>query len=51
MTDDMKKEAENADAERYRKLSAKLSNMDINRMTPVAAMVALQELIEEVNDN
>lgn len=51
MTDDMKKEAENADAERYRKLSAKLSGMDINRMTPVAAMVALQELIEEVNDN
>ena len=37
-----------ADAERYRELSAKLGAIDINTLTPVAALVKLQELIESV---
>ena len=51
IADELKNEAANADAARYRQLAAKLRSMDINRMTPVAAMVALQELTEDVNDN
>lgn len=45
--------AENTDpeAERYRHIAAMLRDTDINRMTPVAALVKLQELIDEVNDN
>lgn len=38
------------DAEKYRALRSKISAMDINKMTPVAALVALQDIIEEVRD-
>ena len=50
MSDEMAEEGEKADAARYRKLASKIGDMDINRMTPVAAMVALQEIIDSFND-
>lgn len=40
-------EAISADAEKFRLIAAKLSETDINRMTPVAALVVLQDIIEE----
>ena len=38
------------DAERYRSLAGKIKSIDINTMTPVAALVALQDIIEEVKE-
>ena len=40
--------AEDADAERYRHLAGMLKDIDINTMTPVAALVKLQEVISEI---
>ena len=40
-------EALSADAEKFRQIAAKLKETDINRITPVAALVALQDIIEE----
>lgn len=40
-------EAISADAEKFRQIAAKLRETDINRITPVAALVALQDIMEE----
>lgn len=40
-------EAIRADAEKFRQIAAKLKETDINRITPVAALVALQDIMEE----
>jgi DNA mismatch repair protein MutS len=40
-------EAISADAEKFRQIAAKLKETDINRITPVAALVALQDIMEE----
>ena len=47
----MPDEVRNADDSRYSRLAAKLRSMDINTMTPVAALVALQEIIEEARED
>jgi DNA mismatch repair protein MutS len=44
-------EVSDPDAEKYRQLASRLGSMDINRMTPVAALVALQEIIEEIRED
>jgi len=47
----MPDEVRNADDSRYSRLAEKLRSMDINTMTPVAALVALQEIIEEARED
>lgn len=51
MTEDLIEEGVSADAAKYRHLASKISDIDINTMTPVSALVKLQEIIEEVNNN
>ncbi len=51
MTDDIIEEGIGSDAAKYRHLASKLSEIDINTMTPVSALVKLQEIIEEVNNS
>ena len=49
MSDELAEEGRNADAAKYRHLASKISEIDINTMTPVSALVKLQEIIEEFN--
>ena len=49
MNDELADEGIRADAYKYRELSSKLREMDINRMTPVAALIKLQEIIDDIN--
>ena len=51
MTKDIVEEGISADAAKYRHLASKISEIDINTMTPVSALVKLQEIIEEVKSN
>ena len=51
MPDEVKEQGIDPDADRYRYIRDMLKDVDINRMTPVAAMVKLQEIIDEINDN
>ena len=50
MSDELAEEGIAADAAKYRHLASKISEIDINTMTPVSALVKLQEIIEEFND-
>jgi len=50
MSEELKEEGLNADAAKYRHIASKISEIDINTMTPVSALVKLQEIIEEFND-
>ena len=50
MSDELAEEGINADAAKYRHLASKLSEIDINTMTPVSALVKLQEIIGEFSD-
>jgi hypothetical protein len=50
MSKELAEEGINADAAKYRHLASKISGIDINTMTPVSALVKLQEIIEEFND-
>ena len=50
MNDELAEESMNADAAKYRHLASKLKELDINTMTPVSALVKLQEIIGEIND-
>jgi DNA mismatch repair protein MutS len=50
MTDELVEEGISADAAKYRRLASRISDIDINTMTPVSALVKLQEIIEEVNN-
>jgi hypothetical protein len=47
----MPDEVNDARFEKYRRLESKLRSIDINTMTPVAALVALQEITEEAKEN
>lgn len=49
MSDELAEEGINTDAAKYRHLASKIAEIDINTMTPVSALVKLQEIIEEVN--
>ena len=50
MSDELAEEGISADAARYRHIKSKISEININTMTPVSALVKLQEIIEEFND-
>jgi len=50
MSEELKEEGLNADAAKYRHIASKISEIDINTMTPVSALVKLQEIIEDFND-
>ena len=50
MSDELAEEGINADAAKYRHLASKIGEIDINTMTPVSALVKLQEIIEEFSD-
>ena len=50
MSDELAEEGISADAAKYRHLASKIGEIDINTMTPVSALVKLQEIIEEFND-
>ena len=47
----MPDEVNDARSEKYSRLEAKLRSIDVNTMTPVAALVALQEITEEAKEN
>ena len=47
----MPDEVNDARSEKYSRIEAKLRSIDINTMTPVAALVALQEITEEAKEN
>ena len=47
----MPDEVKDSRYEKYSRLEAKLRALDINTMTPVAALVALQEITEEAKEN
>ena len=47
VSNELADEAISADAEKFRQIAAKLRETDINRITPVAALVALQDIMEE----
>lgn len=47
----MPDEVKDSRYEKYSRLEAKLRSIDINTMTPVAALVALQEITEEAKEN
>ena len=51
MSDELAEEGINADAAKYRHLASKIGEIDINTMTPVSALVKLQEIIEEFSDS
>ena len=50
MSDELAEEGISADAAKYRHLASKIGEIDINTMTPVSALVKLQEIIEEFSD-
>ena len=50
MSNELADEAVRADADKFRKLASKLSETDINRMTPVAALIKLQEIIDDISE-
>ncbi len=50
MSDELAEEGISADAAKYRHLASKISDIDINTMTPVSALVKLQEIIEEFSE-
>ena len=50
MNGELADEGIKADADKYRKLVSDLKGTDINRMTPVAALIRLQEIIDDIND-
>ena len=50
MTNELAEEGLSADAAKYRHLASKISDIDINTMTPVSALVKLQEIIEEFSN-
>ncbi len=50
MDNELADEAIKADAEKLRKIASKLNETDINRMTPVAALVKLQEIIDDISE-
>ena len=50
MNDELAEEGVSADAAKYRHLASKLKEIDINTMTPVSALVKLQEIIGEISD-
>ena len=50
MNDELAEEGLSTDAAKYRHLASKLKEIDINTMTPVSALVKLQEIIGEVSD-
>ncbi len=50
MSDELAEEGMSADAAKYRHIAAKIKDIDINTMTPVSALVKLQELIEEFSE-
>jgi len=50
MTNELAEEGISADAAKYRHLASKISDIDINTMTPVSALVKLQEIIEEFSN-
>ena len=51
LPDEIRETVADPNAEKYRHLAAKISSMDINNMTPVAALVALQEIMEEIRED
>ncbi len=50
MANELAEEGMSADAAKYRHLASKISDIDINTMTPVSALVKLQEIIEEFSN-
>ena len=50
MNDELAEEGVSADAAKYRHIASKLKEIDINTMTPVSALVKLQEIIGEISD-
>jgi len=50
ISDELADEALKADAAKYRAIASKLKETDINRMTPVAALIKLQELIDDISE-
>lgn len=50
LSDELAEEGMSADAAKYRHIASKIGEIDINTMTPVSALVKLQEIIEEFND-
>ena len=50
MNDELAEEGVSTDAAKYRHLASKLKEIDINTMTPVSALVKLQEIIGEISD-
>ena len=50
MSDELAEEGISSDAAKYRHLASKISEININTMTPVSALVKLQEIIEEFSD-
>lgn len=51
MPDEVKEQGIDPDADRFRYIRNMTKDIDVNRMTPVAAMVKLQEILEEINNN
>ena len=51
LPDEVRQTVTDPAAEKYERLAGKISSMDINTMTPVAALVALQEIIEDVRED
>ena len=49
-SDELADEAVRADAEKFRNIASKLKETDINRMTPVAALIKLQEIIDDISE-
>ena len=49
MSNELADEGIRADADRYRRLVTELKDIDVNRMTPVAALIKLQDIIEKIN--
>lgn len=50
MSNELAEEGISADAAKYRHIASKIGEIDINTMTPVSALVKLQEIIEEFNN-
>ena len=50
MSGELAEEGISSDAAKYRHLASKISEININTMTPVSALVKLQEIIEEFSD-
>ena len=50
MTEELAEEGISADAAKFRHIASKISEIDINTMTPVSALVKLQEIIEEFSN-